>query len=337
MKNKFTMLFIGLLILTSVVALQSFRTAQAPQFGFLLANLDNDRWYKDRDFFIDKIQSLGGEVIVENAHDDADEQIVKAKELISKGIKVLTIISVDGNSAAAIVDLAHKAGVKVIAYDRLIKNCDLDYYVSFNSVKVGEMMANYAISQKPNGNYCIINGPEVDNNSKLIRQGVMNILQKQIDDKAIKVILNHTLTRWNDMETMLMLEEFYASGKETCDAIISPSDIVSAGCVNYLESNNLSGKVLITGQNADLDACKWILTGKQAMTIYKPMKKLAYQAAEIAMKLAKGETISSTATIENGKISVPAILIEPIFIDKSNVKDVLTGDAIWTDEQLNEK
>src|SRR5690606_13990481 len=121
-----------------------------------------------------------------NAFGDPHTQVKQGKAMIDDGVKVIAVVPEDGKVLAELVQYAGEKGAKIIAYDRMILNCDLDYYISFNSVKVGEMMAEYAISKKPRGKYAIVNGPSSDNNAILVRQGLMNELKPHIASGAIE-------------------------------------------------------------------------------------------------------------------------------------------------------
>jgi len=305
----------------------------APKVGLLMASYINLRWYKDQQFFEEKVKDLGAVPMVRDASNNPNSQLNQAIELIDSGVKVLVVIPVDSKAAGAIVSVAHKKGVKVISYDRLILESDVDYYISFNSVLVGEYMAKYVTEIKPKGRYIFINGPETDNNSLLINQGVMNILQPYINTGDIDLVLNKYLNEWIELDAYLNIEEYFNYTKEI-DVIITGGDILARGVLMSLDKWGLSGKVLLTGQNGDLEAIHDILDGRQTMTMYKSLKTLGQKSAEIAVKLAKNEEIEWPEKIYNGKKEVPSILFEPVLVDKNNIRETVIADGHLTEEQV---
>jgi D-xylose transport system substrate-binding protein len=146
------------------------------KIGLSMATLQEERWRRDRDYFAERVKQLGGELIAQNANNDHQEQMQQVEYLLNQQIDILVIVPHDLNQAAAAVQMAKRAGVKVISYDRLIRNAPLDLYISFDVVKVGEFMAEYLVNRVPRGNYVIINGAPTDNNGYLLNQGYKNIL-----------------------------------------------------------------------------------------------------------------------------------------------------------------
>lgn len=326
-----------LLSIATVTVFQAFRPDEPIKVGLSMGNTSSDRWRKDHAIFEKTVAQIGGTVLFAEANNDTSNQVEQAKKLISQGIKVLVVVPADGEKAAAIVEMAHKANIKVIAYDRLIKNCNLDYYISYDSEKVGELQAKHVIQQKSSGNYILINGPAKDNNSKLIKKGQMKILNPLITKGSVKIILDHTLIEWNEHESYTALDDFLTKGGKIPDVVLGASDRIAMGALKALKKHNLAGKVLITGQDADLEACKEILAGNISMTVYKPIKPLAYTAAIAAMSLAKDEPVNdATDTIPNGKIKVPSIILTPFAIEKNTVQNVVI-DGHLKEEDIYKK
>jgi len=304
-----------------------------PKIGLLMANYIDVRWYKDQQFFEEKVKDLGAVLMMRDASNDPNNQLKQAIELIDSGVQVLVVIPVDSKAAGAIVPVAHKKGVKVISYDRLILDSDIDYYISFNSVLVGECMAKYVTEIKPNGRYIFINGPKTDNNSLLINKGVMNVLQPYINKGEIDLVFNKFLYEWIELDAYLTIEEYFNYTKEI-DAIITGADILARGVLMSLDKWGLSGEVLLTGQNGDLQAIYDILDGRQTMTMYKSLKTLGQKSAEIAVKVAKNEEIEWSEKIYNGKKEVPSILFDPVLVDKNNIRETVIADGHLTEEQV---
>jgi len=309
---------------------------RAQKIGISAANLYAERWIKETSLLNDKLRQLGAEVFMETADDNVDKQLVQSQKLIDSGIKVLIVISVNCSASAKIVEAAHKAGVKVIAYDRLILNSDLDYYISFNSVKVGELMAGYLYKLKPSGNYMFMNGPVVDFNSKLIREGVMKVLDKPIKDGTIKLVYDKNLSEWAELEGYMETSTYINGDNPKPDAIIAGADIIGIGAANALDERKLISTTLVVGQDADLQACIGIVNNKYSATIVKSAKQLANEAATLAYMVAKGGGIDKIKlqVTNNGKIDVPSVLLEPVLVDKSNIDQAIIQSGQLTKEQI---
>jgi len=322
-----TFLFVCLCITT--VALR------AQKIGLVMDSYVIDRWYLDQKLFSDKVKELGGEVKIEVAYGDPAEQLRLSKKLIDEGVKVLVIVPVDGHKSVEIVSLAKAANVPVIAYDRLILSKDIAMYVSYNNEKVGELQAQYALNKVPKGNYLLINGPETDNNATLFRKGQMRILKPHIDSGKIK-ILGDYIVDWGEIAALMKVDEFLTTSSDKPDAVIAANDALASGTIQALPPE-LKGKVVVTGQDADLTALKYIVGGAQSMTIYKPIKALANLAAETAMQLAKNEHVKGKIKVRSGDFSVDAILLEPVVVDKANYKDTVVKDGHVSLSELMEK
>jgi D-xylose transport system substrate-binding protein len=309
---------------------------KAQKIGLLMDSYVSDRWYLDQKLFIDRVKELGGEVQVEVAYGDPVEQLRLGKKLIEDGVSVLVIVPVDGNKASEIVDVAKLARIPVISYDRLINNKDLSIYISYNNEKVGELQAKYAVGKVPTGNYLIVSGPESDNNALLFKKGQLNVLKPLIDKGKIKLIGSLLMDDWGEIGALMKVDEFLSTTKEKPAAVVAANDALASGTIQALPAE-LRGKVIVTGQDADLTALKYIVAGTQSMTIYKPIKPLARLAAETAIKLAMKETIPGTTKLKNGNIEVDAILLDPIAVDKSNYKDTVVKDGHVSLSELIDK
>ena len=290
--------------------------------GFILDTLKNERWYKDKGLFEEQVKKSGGQVKTLAANGIAEVQKKQAELLIEEGVDVLVVVPTDAEAAAEIVDLAHKADVKVISYDRLIKNADLDYYISFDNEKVGEMQATEILKKVKKGNIAYIGGAEADNNAHLLRQGTMKVLQPLIDKGDIKIVYDQFTDQWDgaiaEQNMKLVLKK-----NNKIDAVIAANDRMAGGAIQALTAVNKAGKVPVSGQDALLEAVQRIYKGTQTMTVYKPIDSLAAQAAEMAIKVGEGEVIETKATVSNGKKDVPSILLDPIAVTKENMDETI--------------
>jgi len=249
--------------------------------------------------------------------------------LLTQNIDVLIVAPHNGEIAASIVEAAHKQGVPVISYDRLIKNADVDLYISHQVVKMGEMQAQYLldhVNKKP-ANFVIVGGSPTDNNALLLHQGQMNVLQPAVARGDVKIVADEYAKEWQASAALNIVENALTQSNNQVDAVVASNDGTARGAVQALEGQHLAGKVLVSGQDADLASLKLIVEGKQTMTVYKPIKPLAYSAVESAMKLARREPVDAKDRINNGKIDVPAILQEPVVVDKDNVVSTIIKDG----------
>ena len=302
--------------------------------GFLLHALDKERWENDKDFLIQKVQDLGGTVIVKVAANDANKQLQQAKELLSEGVDVLVVVPVDQFAAAEIVDAAHAKNIKVISYDRLIKNCDLDFYVSTDNVDIGTLQANYLTTIKPHGNYALIGGAERDNNSKFLYLGQMNVLEPLVEKGDINIVYNVFTEAWEEQEGYDATKKMLSQVKNV-DAIIAGNDAIAYGVLKELKEAGMEGKVLVAGMDADLRNLREIVAGHQTCTVYKPYDKLASTAAEIAVKMANGEEYEKTfQTVSNGKVLVPVFFHDAMIVNRENLKLTVISEGYQKEEEV---
>ncbi|TID12889.1 D-xylose transporter subunit XylF, partial [Avibacterium paragallinarum] len=295
--------------------------------GMSIDDLRLERWQKDRDIFVKKAESLGAKVFVQSANGDATAQISQIENMINRNVDVLVIIPFNGEVLGNIIGEAKREGIKVLAYDRLINNADLDFYVSFDNEKVGELQAQSIVDVKPEGNYFLMGGSPVDNNAKLFRKGQMKVLQPLIDSGKIKVVGDQWVDSWLAEKALQIMENALTANKNNIDAVVASNDATAGGAIQALSAQGLSGKVAISGQDADLAAIKRIIQGTQTMTVYKPITKLADKAAEIAVQLGKNEKPESNAVLNNGLKDVPAYLLAPIAVTKDNVEETIIKDG----------
>jgi D-xylose transport system substrate-binding protein len=326
----FTLLFLAVFLLNACNSTKD----KSVEVGLLIHTFDNERWEKDRDYFVEKVQELGGTVKVETAENDASKQLEQAKELLANGIDVLVVVPVDQFAAAEIVKEAHAQNVKVISYDRLIKNCKLDYYVSTDNVKIGELQANYLTRIKPVGKYALIGGAKNDNNSMFLYLGQMNELAPLVEKGDIKIIYNEFTEEWSEEDGYEHTKNIIKTNMDV-DAIIAGNDAIALGAIKALGEATLEHKVLIAGMDADLKNLQEIVAGHQTCTIYKPYEKLAATAAELAVKLGKGEEYERTfQTISNGEVLVPSVFHEGVVVNRENLKLTVVSEGYQKEEEI---
>ena len=296
--------------------------------GMSMDTLKEERWQKDRDIFSAKVKEMGGEVKVLAANGDDATQMSQAEQLISQGVDVLVVIPHNAEATAPIVDKAHKEGIKVISYDRLIKNSEVDYYISFDNVRVGEMQAQAVTSKVGKGNFVYIGGADTDNNAHMFKEGAMKVLNPLKDKGEIKIVYDQFSKDWKPEEALKNMENALTANNNNIQAVVAANDGTAGGAIQALAAQGLAGKIPVSGQDADLAAVQRIAEGTQTMTVYKPIKDIATKAAEMAVALAKdGKVADATQKVNNGKIDVPSILLDPIAVDKANLADTVIKDG----------
>ena len=309
-------------------------TAKDLTIGMSIDDLRLERWQKDRDIFVKKAESMGAKVFVQSANGDAGAQISQIENMINRNVDVLVIIPFNGEVLGNVIAEAKKEGIKVLAYDRLINNADIDFYVSFDNEKVGELQAQSVVEKVPQGNYFLMGGSPVDNNAKLFRKGQMKVLQPLIDSGKIKVVGDQWVDSWLAEKALQIMENALTANKNNIDAVVASNDATAGGAIQALSAQGLSGKVAISGQDADLAGIKRIVEGTQTMTVYKPITKLADTAAEMAVTLAKNEKPQANAELNNGLKNVPAYLLDPIAVNKDNIDDTVIKDGFHSKEAI---
>ena len=293
--------------------------------GYSMDTLVHERWLRDRDIFMARANELGAEVILQVANSDSAEQEKQVQYLLDQNIDILVLVPHDADEAADMVKAAKNKGVKVISYDRLVKKANVDLYISFDNVKVGELMGQAAIENSPTGNYLILNGSKKDNNSFMFNKGYMSALNYRIESGIIQVIGETWVDDWMYENALSFVEEALRSG-ERIDAIIAANDTLAGASVQALAEKRLAGKVTVIGHDADLDGCQRVVEGTQYATVYKPIDVIARTAAEFAVKMARGGLIQANDTINDGKYDVPYYKIEPILVTSENMVDVIIKD-----------
>ena len=305
--------------------------------GLSLDTLKEARWQADRDLFVKRVKELGGDVIDLSANSDDAAQIGDVEKLITNKVDVLMIVPHDGKAMAKAVGMAHQAGIPVIAYDRMITDSDLDLYVSFDNVKVGEMQAKYLIDHLPTpgkGKIVRIYGSKTDNNAFLFKQGQDNVLKPYIERGDIQVVHEDWADDWKPENAKRIINAAITAKGSDFDAVLASNDGTAGGVVQALSEEGLAGKKLVTGQDAELVACQRIVNGTQAMTIYKPLKSLATSAAELAVKVAKKQVVAVNSSVDNGKLKVPALLNEVVAVNKDNMIQTVIKDGFHPYEEV---
>ncbi|MEO6006260.1 MAG: substrate-binding domain-containing protein [Opitutus sp.] len=333
-----SLLVVAAVVLTSApFSSSALASKEKPVIGLSLDTLKEERWQHDRDTFSAAAEKLGARVIVQSANSDDTRQVRDIESLISKGVDVLVIVPHNGAAMTRAVKSANQAKIPVISYDRLILNADVDYYLSFDNVKVGEAQATYLASHLPAdrpARIVRIYGAPTDNNAKLFKQGQDNVLDPLIKAGKILVVHEDWALDWKpDVAKRIMNAAITKAGREI-DGVLASNDGTAGGAIQSLVEEGLAGKVIVTGQDADLAACQRIMRGTQAMTVYKPLKNLATNAARIAVAIARNEKLEPTSSVDNGTKQVPSIFEKVIAVDKANLQSTVVADGFHSAESL---
>lgn len=309
-------------------------TADAAQkkitIGFSLDSLIVERWLRDRDVFVTTANSLGAEVFFQNAANGEQQQVNQVKYLIDKGVDVLVIIPQNAELFTDVIQKAKTKGIKVISYDRLIRNAGVDLYLSVNSFKVGEIMARSIIKEAPAGNYLFINGPKSDYNVTLVQEGQRSVF---VHYPGVYHMLDFYADNWSYDLAYEQVSRILESGKDV-DAIVCGNDGLAGGAIRALSEHRLAGKVPVVGQDADIAACQYVVEGSQLSTVYKPISNLARDAAIFAVAMAKDEFIPPVETIYDGVHDVPVYWLSPVEVNRGNINEVIIDSGFHTAEEI---
>jgi len=330
---------IGGLLSLLATALSNQAFAESVKIGLSLPTQQEERWVRDKNTMVEEAKRLGVDLKVQITNNDAAKQVAQAENLIAQGIKVLVIAPHDASSAAVIVSKAHKAGIKVISYDRLILGAEVDLYTSFDNLKVGEMQGEYLAKVVPKGNFVILSGAATDNNARLYHQGAMKFIQPLVTKGDVKIVMDQSVKDWQPGEAQKLTEQALTASKNKVDAVLAPNDGTAGGCIQALTAQGLQGKVPVTGQDAELSAAIRIVRGTQAMTVFKDTRLLGTKAIQLAVKLARNEAIADEVNdkLNNGKVDVPSVLLPPVVVDKANIEKILIESGYLKREQVFKK
>jgi D-xylose transport system substrate-binding protein len=302
------------------------------QIGVTFDSFVIERWQRDRDVFVSTAKELGAEVNVQDAGGDLEEQKSQIEYFIEKGMDAIVIICVDSEGLKTEVEKAKAAGIVVISYDRLITDTDADLYITFDNTRVGELMAQALVDAGlSGGKVLMLGGPLTDSNVPWVEDAFTGVME----ENDITILDSSHAKDW---KAELAAEYLYENPDimEEADAIMCGNDNIASQVVPVLSERQLAGKILVVGQDADLEACQRIVEGTQLMTVYKPIEKLAQRAAECTVALIQGKSLSGedVSTIENGSYIVPYVGLEPIAVTAENMDEVIINSGFHLKEDV---
>jgi len=300
-----------------------------PSIGLSLDSYIIERWERDRDVFVSTAKELGADINVQSANGDIDVQISQIEYFIEKDVDVIVVVAIDSDRLTEVIKKAKDAQIAVIAYDRLIMNADVDMYISFDNEKVGIMMGEEIASHKNNKRVIMICGAPSDSNVAMVNNG----FEKVMREHGIEVIEKTYCDGWK----ATLGAEYVNKNIDTiskADAIMCGNDDIATNVIRTLAVYRKAGKIDIVGQDADLAACQHIVEGTQNITVYKPVEKLASEAARYAVDFANGKKASVVTTINDGTYDVPYVALDPISVSKNNMDEIIIDSGFHSKEDV---
>lgn len=350
---KFALVVVTLALVASQFGLGVSAKAQAkPIVGLSFSDFATERWPNENKLMTQLLNEKGYDVVSQQANQDPKLQNDQIENMITQGVKAVIIIAQDGDAAATAANDAAKAGVKVIAYDRLIKSTSISAYISFNNIAVGNGQAEGVLtalgikSATDTGKWTKdspvklvkLGGSKTDNNAILFRQGQDEVLQPYVDAGIIKVVADQWVENWDPANAEKAMENILTAQSNAVDAVVASNDGTALGALQAMKAQKLAGVVPISGQDATADGCNSIVKGELTVSIFKDIRLLSPLAVDLADKLIKGETVAdlksyTMAELTNDKTqqgSVMADFLPVVQVTKDNVYDVVVKSGFQT-------
>lgn len=324
--------------------------------GIAMPTKSSERWVSDGKYMKEEFENLGYKVDLQYAEDVVENQVSQIENMITKGVNILVIASIDGEALTNVLDKAAKQDIKVIAYDRLIKKSKhVSYYATFDNFKVGVQQGSYIEEKlglkegKGPFNIELFAGSPDDNNAYFFFDGAMSILNPYIKSGKLVVQSGQTdfdqaaTLRWDGATAQSRMDNLLSAeySKEKVDAVLSPYDGISIGILSSLKGVGYGSAdkplPIVTGQDAELASVKSIIAGEQTQTVFKDTRELAKKAVEMAEAVLNGKKaeVNDTKTYDNGVKVVPSFLLEPVSVDITNYESVLVDSGYYSANQLN--
>jgi D-xylose transport system substrate-binding protein len=304
------------------------------------------RWETDdRRFFEEAFEAAGVDYTIVNAEGDARTQQTQAEQAITAGAKVILLVNLDSGSGAAIIAAARDAGVAVVDYDRLtVEGPGADIYVSFDNVQVGATMANVLVplinAQEGIPNVALLNGGPTDNNSTLFREGYFSAAEPFFDDGSWNLVDDQWVPGWDNQQALVVFEQILTAASNEISAVFAANDGLANATISAFLNAGIDpaeAGIPISGQDATVGGIQNILAGRQAMTVYKPIKAEAFAAAEAAIALLRGDDLTSLTgglTLNNGTNDIPFLALTPVGVTKDNIAETVIADGFRTWEEI---
>ncbi len=297
------------------------------------------RWEQfDRPYLDKALTAAGISHTIVNAQGDPSTQRTQAEQAITNGAKVILLVDLDPGSGAAIINLAHQHGVKVIDYDRLTLGGGANFYVSFNNQRVGQLQGEGLVKclkasgvSKPV--VAELNGSPTDNNATLFAQGYNSVLNPLYANGTLTKGPNQSVPNWDNQQALTIYEQMLTQTNNKIDGVLAANDGLANSVISAETARKLK-YVPVTGQDATAAGIQHILAGQQCMTVYKAVKKEADAGANVAIALVHGTTPPSNGQVKNGSQMTPALLETPVAVTASNIKDTVIKDGFLTTGEI---
>lgn len=300
------------------------------QIGMSFDSFVIERWQRERDVFVATAEALGADVNVQTANGEVEEQIAQIEYFTEKNVDCLVVVPIDAYKIQGAIGKAKRAGIPIICYDRVVRSANADLFISFDNEAVGRLMAKSLFEAVGRDKSIVmVCGPETDYNTKMVEAGFEEIM----NNYRGKVIGSCRCDNWKAEMAYDYVSENYDI-IEQADAIMCGNDSLAGEAIRALSERRMSGKIPVSGQDAELEACQRIVEGTQIMTVYKPVEKLAKTAAEYAVKLARGEKLEIEDTYYDGVYDVPYVAQEPICVTKDNIDEVIINSGFHLEEDV---
>jgi len=330
------------LAVVSLIASPAARAAGKIKIGLSFSDFATERWPIERDLMTKQLTGMGFDVISQEANHDPKLQNDQIANMVTQGCKAIIVVAEDGDAAAAAVDEAAKKGVKVIAYDRLIKSPHIAAYVSFDNVDVGRNQAKGVIAKVNHGNFVLMGGSPTDNNAHLFRAGQMEVLNPLIKSGKIKVVADQWVENWDAANAKKLMENILTATGGKFDAVVASNDGTALGALEAMKPAGLAGKVPISGQDATAAGCNSIARGELTVTILKDTRKLTPLACELAGALAKGQKVAGLKPYKLADLTgdkkftgtVPCKFLQVYQVTKDNVKKLVVDSGFQSYEDV---
>jgi D-xylose transport system substrate-binding protein len=307
--------------------------------AFLLPENVTPRWEgPDRENFTSNLQELApdAEIIVSNAVNDPARQLQQAEQALTQGAEVLVVAAVDQEAAGRIVQIAEQQDVPVIAYDRLIQNAPLDYYVTFDGRAVGEAQGQWLVENTEEGDrVAVINGSTTDDNAHWFKEGYDSVLDPLFESGERVEVDDQFVPGWEPTRAQQIMEQILTRTNNGVDAVLSANDGMAGGIIAALDAQGLAGEVPVTGQDATVEGVQRIILGTQGMSIFKDIREQAEAAAQIVAALLAGEEPDPGLFGEpqnNGEVDVQSVLLPVVAIDTDNLQELFDSGFVTQEE-----
>ncbi len=333
MRGRLKSLCVTVLALALVVAYCGVAMAKDITVGVSWSNFQEERWRTDEAAIKKQLEAMGAKYISADAQANAAKQISDVETLISRGVDALIILSWDSEAVLPAVAKAEAEGIPVVGYDRLIEK-DSVFYITFDNKEVGRLQAGAVYKVKPKGNYVFIKGAPTDPNADFLHSGQLEVLQAAIDKGDIKIVGEQYTDGWKPEVAQKNMEQILTATNNKVDAVVASNDGTAGGVIAALTAQGMEGITPVSGQDGDHAALNRVALGTQTVSVWKDARELGKGAAEVAVKLAKGEKVDNAIDWSGGPkgVKMKAILLKPIPITKDKLNLVI--DAGWISKDV---